>query len=188
MRRHFRDWHYRDIGIPNAFALPSGDIILTDKFVELSQSQQEIDSVLLHEMGHVVERHSLEIIIESTILATAVMVLTGDSSTIADMGIGIGSLLVTTNYIRAHEAEADEFAFKTMLRAGIDPQAFSQIMQRITAYDLNTQDRKTKSQQQNKKSNRKLSDYLATHPSTEQRIKEAQRYSDCFKKGLSVCE
>jgi len=40
---HFRDWNYAGEGIPNALALPSGDIIVTDKFIELTENQDEID-------------------------------------------------------------------------------------------------------------------------------------------------
>ena len=57
-----------EVEIPNALAFPSGDIVLTDKFVQLSKNQDEIDSVLLHEMGHVVHRHGLEMLIEKELL------------------------------------------------------------------------------------------------------------------------
>lgn len=186
---HFRDWTYGKSSIPNALALPSGDIILTDKFVELSKNQNEIDAVLLHEMGHIVLRHSLATVVETTIVATAVMIMTGDSTTAADMGIGIGSLLVSTNYSRGHETEADQYAFEHMLRAKIDPQAFSGIMNRITEFepDQNVEPDSDPDFSKNKKTDDIL-DYISTHPNTNQRIQEAQRYHECFLKGLEVCD
>lgn len=186
---HFREWTHGKTSIPNALALPSGDIILTDKFVQLSQNQNEIDSVLLHEMGHVVERHSLKMIIESTIVTTAVMVITGDSTTAADMGIGIGSLLVSSNYSRGHESQADQYAFQHMLKAGINPQAFSNIMARITQYDGDESHEPENTPIENShESNNSVLDYLSTHPSTSERIEEAQRYQKCFEAGLVVCD
>ena len=118
---HFFNWP----GIPNAFALPSGDIILTDKFVELCANQDEMDSVMLHEIGHVERRHGLETLIESTFITVSIMLVIGDINFLGDMGVGLGSLLVSTAYSRDHETEADEFAFKKMLKAGIDPVSFS---------------------------------------------------------------
>jgi Zn-dependent protease with chaperone function len=84
-RLHFRLWSDGNLSIPNALALPSGDIILTDKFVELSKNQDEIDSVILHEMGHVVHRHTLKMVIESTFITVATMMIVGDSNGLADI-------------------------------------------------------------------------------------------------------
>ncbi len=131
---HFRSWKMGDIDVPNAMALPSGDIIVTDKFIELSKNQQEIDSVLLHEMGHVERRHSLEMLIEGTFVTVATMLVIGDVNAFGDMGVGLGSALVSSNYSRGHESEADDYAFKKMLVAKIDPASFSQIMNRMTVY------------------------------------------------------
>ena len=190
---HFRAWNSASDGIPNAFALPSGDIILTDKFVELSKSQDEIDSVLLHEMGHVVRRHTLEMVIEGTFVTAIVMLVTGDSNGLADMGLGLGSLMLSSNYARDHESEADLYAFEHMLVAKIDPAAFSTIMNRITEYmeeldvdsDSKTQKDKKATEEADEKS---ILDYLSSHPSTKQRVEIARQYSECFKKGMTSCD
>jgi len=184
---HFRNWNDGGVSIPNAFALPSGDIILTDKFVELSKLQNEMDSVLLHEMGHVAHRHSLQRVIQATFVTTAVMLIAGDTSGIADMGLGLGSLLVSSNYSRGHESEADEYAFKKMLMAKIDPNHFSTIMERMTDY-MEVEMGQEEDDKKQTEEEKEWLDYLSTHPSTEQRIEQAQRYSDCFKRGLTACE
>ena len=188
---HFRSWDTGDDGIPNAFALPSGDIILTDKFVELSKTQDEIDSVLLHEMGHVVRRHSLERLIEGTFVTVVVMMVTGDSSGAADMGLGLGSLMLSSNYARDHESEADLYAFEHMLIAKIDPVAFSTIMNRMTEYmeELGTDsDSKPKDKKSAKEDKKTILDYLSSHPPTKQRVNIAKQYSECFKKGMTTCD
>ena len=41
-----------------------------------------------------------------------------------DMGIGLGSALVSSAYSRGHESEADKYAFDKMLKSGIDPKSF----------------------------------------------------------------
>ena len=177
--------YFRDMsGIPNALALPSGEIILTDKFVELSESQDEIDSVLLHEIGHIEQRHSLKMVIQSTIVTTVIMMVTGDANAVADMGIGLGSILLSANYSRHYESEADQFAFDKMLELEIDPIAFAIIMQRITDYSEEEFGSKKK---EKKAPESEITDYFSTHPGTEERTQNARRYSKCFKQGLKIC-
>ena len=186
---HFRSWSMGDQSIPNALALPSGDIIVTDKFVELSSNQDEIDAVLLHEMGHVVHRHGLEMLIEGTFVTVAVMMISGDGSGLGDMGIGLGSALVSSSYSRGHESQADLYAFKKMLLAKIDPVSFSNIMNRMTNYMNEEDSNQTKEIEGTEKiKNRDVLDYFSSHPSTKERVELANRYSECFKEGLRVCK
>lgn len=190
---HFRQWQQDDQGIPNALALPSGDIILTDKFVELSQNQNEIDSVLLHEIGHVVHRHSLQRVIQGTLITTIVMLATGDTSSIADIGLGLGSLLVSSEYARDHESEADLYAFETMLQANIDPIAFSNIMTAMTSYfetndDPESANTKASATKPDNNKDESLLDYISSHPVTKLRVEQANRYSECFRQNLKICE
>ena len=183
---HFRLWKDSNLSIPNALALPSGDIIVTDKFVQLCKNQEEMDAVLLHEMGHIVHRHTLEMVIESTFVTVAVMMIAGDSNGLADMGVGLGSLLVSSSYSRGHEAEADRYAFEQMLLAKIDPIAFSNIMNRMTLY-MQTPSISTKKTTE-EESEVDILDYISSHPSTKQRVEIARQYSECFKKGFITCE
>ena len=180
---HFRSWD----DIPNALALPSGDIVLTDKFIELSANQDEIDAIVLHEMGHVVHRHSLEMVIESAFISMAVMLIVGDVNVLADVGVGLGSLLVSSSYSRGHESEADLYAFEKMLRLGIDPISFSNVMNRMTTYMEHKKEAASK-ETENKADDQKWIDYLSTHPTTERRMEIAGKYSECYKKGLKECE
>ncbi len=183
---HFRHWEYNKIGIANAFALPNGDIVLTDKFVQLSQNADEINSVLLHEIGHIEKRHSLQRLIESSFIAFIVMFISGDGTMVSDMGIGLGSLLVSSEYSRNHESEADLFAFEKMLTLKIDPKNFSSIMKRITN-DLRFEQETKTLIQSDEKNGKDIIDYLSSHPNSLLRIKMANQYSDCFKQGLLLC-
>ena len=179
---HFRSWEMDGQPIPNALALPSGDIIVTDKFIELTKNFDEIDSVLLHEMGHVVHRHGLEMMIEGTFVTVAVMMISGDGSGVGDMGVGLGSALVSSSYSRGHESEADLYAFKKMLKAHIDPASFSHIMNRMTAF-MGVDSNISKNSE-----DEKFLDYFSSHPATQKRVELANKYSECFKQGLTVCE
>jgi len=182
LKLHFRSWTMGEKQIPNALALPSGDIIVTDRFIELCQSQGEMDSVLLHEIGHVSHRHGLESLIKATFITVIAMSVFGDNSGLADMGVGLGSLLLTSSYSRQHESEADVYAFEKMLEAGIDPANFSSIMRRMTA-DL--RDGKVA---ENQTESDEFMDYFASHPNTQERIDLANKYSECYRQQKSFCD
>jgi len=130
----FRKWSIDGEPVANALALPGGEIILTDAFVELCETQQEMDSVIFHEIGHIVERHSLQRVVEASFITTAIMLLTGDGGGLSDLGVGLGSLLVSSHYSRNHETSADRYAFDQMLRAGMDPAVFGDILERVHEY------------------------------------------------------
>jgi Zn-dependent protease with chaperone function len=190
---YFRAWGSKEdsVEIPNALALPSGEIVLTDKFIELTSSQDEIDSVLLHEIGHVQHRHSLKMAIHGAIVATLVTVIAGDASGLADMGIGVGSLLVTTHYSRKHESEADYFAFTNMLALNIDPSAFASIMGKMQTYMSEQQPQKSKAasaeNEARETSEGSVLDYLDSHPKTQVRVEQAERFAQCYQQGLIDC-
>lgn len=180
---HFREWEMDDLEIPNALALPSGDIIITDKLVEISGHQNEINAVLLHEIGHIEERHTLEMITETTIVGTVIMLAFGDSNMLADMGVGVGSILVSSNYSRSHELEADKFAFIKMLKSDMNPELLGTILNRM-GDAMEKPSSKEKPKYKNKEE--KVMDYFSSHPNTKKRTALAQSYSACFKQSLTA--
>lgn len=117
---HFRRFSLDDIELGNAFALPSGDIVVTDRLVEISQNPNEIDAVLLHEAGHIVNRHGLQSVVQKSLMTVIVLSVIGNTDGLADFVVGVGTAIVANSYSRDHETEADEFAFNKMLLAKID--------------------------------------------------------------------
>ena len=188
----FRDWTMGDEPIPNALALPSGEIVLTDAFVALCETDDEMDAVILHEIGHVVERHSLQRIVQATFVGALAMLVTGDGSAFADAGVGLGSLLVSSHYSRNHETEADRYAFDRMLQAGIDPGAFGDIMARMSEAfeppadeDPDAPERDAPDRDAPDRDG--VLDYVASHPASADRVALARRYSECFRRGQTRC-
>lgn len=196
---HFRLWPLGNEGsIPNALALPSGDIVITDRLIELAQSQDEIDIVLLHEMGHVVGRHSLEQVIETSAIVIVASMAFGDVSWLADMGVGVGSFLISSFYSRGHESEADQFAYEHSLQAGINPASLGLILARMEQdmlSDNNSYAKKDKKNDepergeldQDEQNNSGLSSYFSSHPSSYKRVAMGKHYQVCFAQGLTAC-
>jgi beta-barrel assembly-enhancing protease len=95
-----------DIPIPNAVALPGGQIALFDGILKQAKSPDEIAGVLGHEIGHVEHRHVMAGLIRQFGLG---LVLGGSSK-----GVQYAQALVDARYGRAAESDADAYAIKTL--------------------------------------------------------------------------
>lgn len=96
---------------PNAFALPSGDIVMTDELVALLKDDDAIMGVLAHEMGHLHERHLSRRLIQGSLTAAAATVLFGDVSAVL---ANIPTVLIDLKYSRDAENDADTYALKML--------------------------------------------------------------------------
>ena len=146
---------------PNAFALPDGRIIFTDEMIEVAKHDDEIVSVLAHEIGHVVHRHGMRRVVQDSLLSFAILALTGDASGVSELFLGLPAVLTELAYSRAFEREADRFALDYMKSRSIPAHRFADILTRISTSEPSQQEQDGK----------KWSNYLATHPSTQERIK-----------------
>jgi Zn-dependent protease with chaperone function len=146
---------------PNAFALPDGRIIFTDEMIKIAAHDDEIVSVLAHEIGHVVHRHGMRRVVQDSLLSFAILSLTGDASGVSELFLGLPAVLTELAYSRAFEREADRFALDYIKSRSIPAHRFADILTRISRIDQS-------SEAQNGK---KWSNYLATHPSTRERVK-----------------
>lgn len=120
----------RGVG-PNAFALPDGTVLLTDELVALAVDDEEITAVLAHEIGHVVHRHALRLVLERASVGLLVGLVLGDLSDLGTLGAGAPSAVIQGMHSREHETEADDDAFDTLQQLGISPARFAAILQRL---------------------------------------------------------
>ena len=99
----------------NAFALPGGQVVMTDGLVQAAAKQGLDDDalvgVLAHEIGHVVHRHTTRMVVEQGVLQMGLGLALGDVSGVLSTG---GALLTGLHYRRNHEREADCFAIGLM--------------------------------------------------------------------------
>ncbi len=159
--------------IPNALALPSGTIIITDALINMADNQAEIDSVLLHEIGHIESRHGLQQIIHSSIVTIGLAMMIGDTTAVEEMLIALPTLLLQSHYSRKHETEADNYAFEKMIQLNIDPIHFAHLFEKMLAWE--EQDTATPSRPDEDEQDK--ANLLSTHPSSPERIQRAREYS-----------
>lgn len=98
----------------NAFTLADGTIIITDDLIKLTEHDDELAAVLLHEIGHHYHRHIMHSLVESSFTAITFMWLTGDINGAEETLISSVGTLFSLSYSRSMETEADAFAVKEM--------------------------------------------------------------------------
>lgn len=156
----------RKIGA-NAFALPSGQIVVTDELVDLADTDDELVAVMAHEIGHVINRHALRRLIQDSLLALLVILVTGDLSASGSLVAALPTVLLETSYSRAFETEADHFASSYLCSHGLHPQAFKNILTRLSQVHHPA-----------------VPDYLSSHPATGERLRTIERA--CPVSGLRI--
>lgn len=121
----------------NGFALPGGHIYITTGLLKLA-NDNELASVLAHEVGHIAARHSLKTLKrrqEYNAFAKSVGELTGLAGDIGrDLGVTITQMLnegVLTIHSRDEEREADYLGVRGMAKAGFDPQGMVTMFQKL---------------------------------------------------------
>ncbi len=156
----------------NAFALADGYLYVTRGLLALANDSSEVAAVLAHEMGHVTASHAVE---RQNKARNALIVSEVVSDVLQDQEGGRLALASSQRslaaFSRQQELEADAIGIRTMGRAGYDPFAaarFLTAMARLAEYraSLTLQDKRP--------------DFLATHPSTPERVEFAERAARQF--------
>jgi predicted Zn-dependent protease len=117
----------------NAFALPGGQIFITEALMGLLKSEDELAGVLGHEIGHVLGRHSAERLAKQQLtqnLIGAVVVGSGGGYDTAQIAQMVGNL-INMKYGREDELESDALGLRLMREAGYDPRAMIRVMQAL---------------------------------------------------------
>lgn len=144
----------------NAFALPGGNIVVTDELIELLGDMPEgLNAVLLHEMGHVVHRHGMQMVAESAGTALLMTYFFGDLEGIAELFSGTALTVIQNQFSQSLESEADDFSIHHLKRLGISPKALGDALSRI-GKELGSDSQKFS----------KLDEYLSSHPQIHERV------------------
>jgi len=114
----------------NAFALPSGEIVVTDELVGLAQRDEEVLGVLAHELGHLHERHALRGLIQSSVVGGLVAVWMGD---VGSLATALPAAVLDARYSRDFEREADAYAAELLRANGADTRPLADLLERLEA-------------------------------------------------------
>lgn len=121
----------------NAFALPGGQVFITEALAGKLRTEGELAGVLGHEVGHVVARHGAEQLAKQQLiqgLGGAAVIAGYDpndprgSAQRAAVAAAIGQL-VNMRYGREDELESDRLGVRFMTKAGYDPNSMIRVME-----------------------------------------------------------
>lgn len=149
----------------NAFALPGGQIFLTDGLYRQLRNEDQLAGVLGHEIGHVIGRHSAEHMARAQLtqgLTGAAVIASYDPDNPSSIQRGQMAMLVgqmvNMKYGRDDEIESDMFGVCFMNDAGYDPAAMMDVMNILAEASQGNQ----------------TPEFFSTHPNPENRIENIQ--------------
>lgn len=142
--------------IPNAFAVPGGQVFVTRGMLNRMTDEGEFAVVMGHELGHVEHRHSVQAMGRQALfggLASAVAIGVGEE--FGDVA-GTGLQLLELGYSRDQERESDARGVDASLKAGYDPREGADVFRMFLAMKQEMGD--------------DTPWFLSTHPADEERI------------------
>ena len=110
----------------NAFALPGGPIFVNIGTITAAQSEAQLAGVISHEMSHIYMQHSIKQMKTqqaqqgfASILGAILGQVGGVAGALGQLGVGVGSGMLSLKYSRGDEAQADSVGAIIMYLAGM---------------------------------------------------------------------
>jgi predicted Zn-dependent protease len=119
----------------NAFSLPGGPVYVNLALIEITDTEDQLASVIGHEMAHVAARHATKRITAvqgDNFLVTIVFAVFGTGlPSVAVQGAQLGYILSVLSFSRTDEAEADRLGLDLMRNAGYQGDAMAQFFDKL---------------------------------------------------------
>jgi predicted Zn-dependent protease len=175
-------WTFTVLDSPdiNAFALPGGYIYVTRGIVAQVQDEAELAGIIGHEIGHVTARHGAQRATREQTAGLGVLAATVLGAVLESRGAGgLGQMAsevsqnVAAGYIasysREQELQADRLGAEYLAGNGYEPRNVVEVLQMLQAMERYSADAARAEGRPAPQRN----DWLASHPSSDQRVREA---------------
>jgi predicted Zn-dependent protease len=166
--RYKYQWFVAKDNEVNAFAIPGGIIVVNSGLLKKAESANELAAVLAHEVQHVEQKHALKNMLTSAGLASVVLVVLGDASTVMMI---IAHQVSAQYFNRQVESDADLRGVELLHKKKINAEGM------ITFFKKMAQEYKGQSD---------MPDWFSSHPDMLSRIKITEDFiakrpcSDCL--------
>ncbi|MGL5943641.1 MAG: M48 family metallopeptidase [Waterburya sp.] len=141
----------------NAFATMGGYVYINTGTISTADNEAELASVIGHEIGHIVARHSVEQMRDRAVSQGLLSAAGLDRSDAVQIGV---ELAVSRPNSRSDELEADRLGLENLIKANYAPAGMLGFMQKLLKQGGSTPG------------------FLSTHPATSDRIKVLQQLID----------
>lgn len=145
---------------PNAFALPSGDIVIFDSLLEKLNDDEAL-AVFAHELGHVAHYHGLRMLIQGTVVSSFAAFYFGDISSLV---AALSTAMLQSNYSQGFESEADRYAAEALKRSGRSPMLLASALDKLESATSKQSDASKEAKEENW-----LARLFSSHPSIARR-------------------
>jgi predicted Zn-dependent protease len=147
----------------NAFALPGGQIFITEGLLRRLKTEAQLAGVLGHEAGHVVNRHVAEQMAKSQLgqrLSAAAGVAADDGTGRAQAIAAMVNQVTQLRFGRQDESEADRYGVDAIAEAGYQPRAMLELLQILA----------------DTSQGQRPPEFLSSHPLPETRLRDLEEY------------
>jgi beta-barrel assembly-enhancing protease len=113
----------------NAFALPNGHIIVYSGLVLACGTQDELASVICHEIAHIELNHVMKKLVKEIGLSVLISMATGSAG--PEIVKEAAKLVSSTAFDRSLEKQADIKAVEYLINANVNPRSFADFLYKI---------------------------------------------------------
>jgi predicted Zn-dependent protease len=151
--------------VPNAFALPGGQIFITAGLLRVMSNERQLAAVLGHEVGHVAAKHNVKGL-QRQMGASILVEVAGAMASSEDGGTTkqaaqVVAAMTVSRYSRDDEYQADALGIKYMNKAGYNPYGMVELLNVLKSLHETEPSR--------------LEEMFQTHPLSSKRIAEAEQ-------------
>ena len=125
----------------NAFAFFGGNVVIHSRLILDTNNESQLASVMAHEIGHVTQRHLARAMenqnrnspyVWGATLGSLLLTLANpEAGMMAITSTMAGSTQSMISFTQSNEQEADRVGLRTLARAGFDPYASSEFLQKL---------------------------------------------------------
>ena len=192
------DWHFTVLDTPvvNAFALPGGYVYVTRGIMAYMNNEADLAGVIGHEIGHVSARHGSQRatrqqtagigVIAATVLGVLLesQGLPGAANAASQASQGLAAGYVA-KYSRGQESQADKLGAEYLSRLNYDPHNMVDVIKVLENQERFAADQ---ARAEGHASRQGGSDWLASHPSNEQRLSDLTKIANEYKPQASYAD
>ena len=142
----------------NAFAAPGGYLYFYTGLIKFLDNEAQLAGVMAHEIAHADRRHSTQILTRQYGFSILLSIVMGDNPTVLEQilsQLALGGTML--KYSRDNEYEADKYAITYLYDTDYHPLEMANFFNKMMG------------------STQKIPEFLSTHPSDENRIKNIEQ-------------
>lgn len=179
----------------NAMATPGGHILITRGLLKCTSNEEELASVIAHEIAHIQKQHSISAIKTSrfkdlSLNVASLAINESDNDEVKQMMSVFGdsvddvvSSLVLNGFSQEQEFEADSYALELLNNAGYNPHSIVNMLKTLEQNQANHKRGFVKTHPEPKKRIKKIEKELNSYSKSktqEERIARFQTYAELF--------